>query len=127
MAQVSASVDNVSHLHTGSAQGSSDAFVVPQSANINASASGNNTIVAAVGGKKIKVLQYKVVVSANVTVTWESSGGSVLDGPCAFAANGGEAPPYCPVGHFDTLTGEGLVMNLSSAVQVGGHLKYVLV
>lgn len=127
MAEVVATVDNVNKVHVGSGPGSVDAFATPQRIQVNASASGNNTIVAAVTGKKIRVLQYKVICAGAVTVTWESSGGTVIDGPCAFSANGGEAPPYCPVGHFETLVGEGLVMNLGGAVQVGGHLIYVTV
>jgi hypothetical protein len=60
-------------------------------------------------------------------MTWESSGGTVLDGPCSFGANGGAAPPYCEHGHFRTRKSEGLVLNLSGAVQVGGHILYGLI
>ena len=127
MAEIVATVDNVNKVHVGGGVGSVDAFATPQRAQINASASGNNTVVSAVGGKKIRVLQFMVVCAGAVTTTWESSGGSVISGPSAFSQNGGAAPPYCPIGHFETLVGEGLVLNLGSAVQVGGHLIYVLV
>jgi hypothetical protein len=94
---------------------------------INASTSGDNTIVAAVPGKQILVLLYKIVCSDAVTVTWESGGGTVLDGPCTFAASGGESSSFCEHGHFRSSKGESLVLNLSGAVQVGGHLLYGLI
>lgn len=99
----------------------------PLYAVVNASASGDNTVVAGTSGMQIVVLQYTIVASAAVTVTWESSGGAVLGGPMAHAANGGVATPYNPTAHFVTTSGEGLVLNLSSAVQVGGHVSYILV
>lgn len=97
------------------------------SAPINISSSGNNTIVSAVAGKKIIVLGYVTVCAGAVSVRWQSSGGTILDGPCAFAANGGAAPPMAECGHFETVAGEGLVINLGGAVQVGGHVVYGLV
>ena len=95
-------------------------------ASINATSAGANTVVAAVPGKRIVVLKYKRIAAAAVTVTWESSGGAVLDGPCALAANGGEVEPFCVSGHFSTLQSEGLVLYLSGSVQVGGNLLYTL-
>ena len=97
------------------------------SVSINASSSGANTIVAAQPGYIIVVTAYKIVCAGAVTVTWESSGGRDLDGPCAFAANGGESTPVSPDGHFWTDLGEALIMTLSGAVQVGGHVAYTLV
>lgn len=127
MAEIVATVDNVNKVHVGTGVGGVDAFTSPQRVDINASSSGNNTVVSAVANKKIRVLQFLMVCAGSVNCTWESSGGSTLSGPLPFAANGGTAPPYCPVGHFETVTGEGLVLNLGSAVQVGGHLVYVTV
>lgn len=94
---------------------------------INASLSGDNVIVAGVSGLRIVALQYVIVVAGAVTVSWEASGGAVHGGPMAFAANGGAAPPFNPLGHFATPRGEGLVLNLTAGVQVGGHLTYALV
>jgi len=88
---------------------------------INASSNGNNTIVAAVPGKKIAFLYGDLVCAGAVTVTWESGGGSILDGPKAFSANGGQIYPEVAHWHFLTLPGEALVLNLSGPVQVGGH------
>ncbi len=93
---------------------------------INVSAGGNNTIVAAVPGKNIIVLLYVVVCAATVALTWESSGGLILDGPCNFLDHSGISVPMSTNGHFQTVKGEGLILNLSSPVQVGGHLVYAL-
>ena len=93
---------------------------------INVSSSGANTVIAAVSGKRIIVLKYKRIAAAKVTATWESGGGTVLDGPCSLAANGGEVEPFCISGHFATLSGEALVLFLGDAVQVGGNLLYTL-
>ena len=93
-------------------------------ASINISSAGANVVIPAVPGRSIIVLLYKIVCSGAVTVTWESSGGTVLDGPCSFSGNGGESAPYSEHGHFRTLRGEGLVIDLSAGVQVGGHLLY---
>src|ERR1700742_1998046 len=98
--------------------------VLPKKLTINAASSGNNTLIALSAGKVHRIYQFMIVCSGAVTVTWESSGGTVLSGPTTYAANGGCAPPFCPLGHFDTLSGEGLILVLSSNVQVGGHLVY---
>ena len=105
---------------------SGDAAVVAD-ASINASSSGNNVVVARVPGYKIRVLQYKIICAGQVTVTWESSGGTILDGPCTFSANSGERAGCAEMGQFqDAPANEDLVINLSAAVQVGGSLKYAL-
>lgn len=98
-----------------------------QHAAVNVSSSGNTTIVAAVAGKSIMVMQYDLVAAGDVAVTFQSSGGTVVNGPRAFAANGGISSPYAPHGHFKTAKGEGLVLNLGGAVQVGGSILYGLV
>jgi hypothetical protein len=97
-----------------------------RSATVNASSNGANTVIAAAPGKVIRVLSYVLVCAGAVSCTWESDGGTILAGPMPFAANGGAAPPKDQDGHFDTLSGEGLVLFLSSGVQVGGHVKYLI-
>lgn len=95
---------------------------------INASASGNNTLVAAVALKKIIVLQFMYERSAAVTITMLSSGGRVVFGPVGPSVlGGGAAPPFCPVGVFETDIGEALIMSLSGATQTGGFILYILV
>lgn len=96
---------------------------------ITASTSGATTIVAATGGKKIRVVSMQLVANAAVNVKWQSHVTPTdLSGLAYFAANGGYVLPYNPEGWFlDTVIGEALDINLSAAVAVGGTLTYVLV
>jgi len=100
--------------------------LTPKFAIINAAGSGDNTLIAAVADKKIRVLQYALVTSAAITVRFESgAGGSALSGQMQFAANGGISVPFNPLGHFETAANTLLNLELSSADSVGGHLTYV--
>ena len=98
--------------------------IVPKYAEIDVASAGDNTIVAAVTGKKIRVLQYSLVCSDATTVQWKSSGGSTLSGDMSFAANGGISSAFSPSGLFETVAGEALVLNLSAGNPVSGHLVY---
>lgn len=100
--------------------------LTPKFAVITASASGVTQVVAAVGGKKIRVLSWTLVCSGAVNVKWQSAVTPTdLTGLHYFAANGGASPAFDPFGHFQTLTGEALNINLSGATAVGGSLQYV--
>ena len=100
--------------------------LTPKFAIIDAAGSGNNILLAAVTGKKIRVLQYALVVSAAVTVRFEDgASGSALSGQMQFAANGGISVPFNPLGHFETTANTLLNLELSSATSVDGHLTYV--
>lgn len=100
---------------------------------ISASASGDNTIVAASTGQKIVLVSYVVIAAGDVSITWKSGAATNLSGAMALAANGGAAPgagPLAPsgvAGMMETESGQALVLNLSAAVSVGGHLAYRLV
>lgn len=100
--------------------------LVPKFAIIDHATSGDNTIVAAVTSKKIRVLNVVLVASAAVNVRFESgAGGTALTGVINLAANGGFAPGYCPAGHFETAAGALLNLELSGAVSVDGWIVYV--
>lgn len=102
--------------------------VAPQYAKIVASASGATTIVSAVTSKKIVVLKWDLVTAGAVNVKWQSHVTPTdLTGLYNFAANGGIASGFCPVGHFATIAGEALDINLSGAVAVAGVLTYVAI
>jgi len=98
---------------------------------ISASSSGSNTVVAAVTGKRIRVLSYVMVAAGDVTATWQSASNNISGG-MALAANGGAAPsagqatPGGLIGQFETNQGEALNLNLSAAVSVAGHLTYIV-
>lgn len=97
-----------------------------QTAPINVATAGDATIVPAVAGKRIKVVGYVLVAGGSVSVTWKSNA-TPLSGPLSLAANGGVSAHAAPPGFvLRTNRGEGLVLNLSGSVQVGGHITYYL-
>lgn len=98
-------------------------------ASIDISSSGDNTIVSADATRKIKVLSYSFVCGGTVNVRWKSGAGTNLSGAMSFIANTGmTAGPGTPAGGhlLETAANQALVMNLSGAVQVSGHLSYYL-
>ena len=93
---------------------------------IDNATAGDNSIVAAVDGKKIRVLSYALVAAAAVTVRFESgAGGTALTGQMSFAANGGVSCPFNEGGWFETAAGAALNLELGGAVSVDGHLSYI--
>jgi len=93
---------------------------------IDAATSGDNTLVAAVEGKKIRVLDYVFIAAGTVNVRFESgASGTALTGQMNFIANTGVAPGFTPIGHFETAAGALLNLELSGAVSVDGHLAYI--
>lgn len=98
--------------------------LTPKFAPIAASSSGDNAIVAAVVGKKIRVLSYVLMANAAVNAKWRSAT-TDKSGLLYFAANGGAVAPHTPIGHLETAVNEALNLNLSGAVAVGGHVTYI--
>lgn len=100
--------------------------LTPKFAIIDAATSGDNTIVAAVNPKKIRVLSVWFIASAAVTARFESgAGGTALTGQMQIAANGGFVLPFNPVGWFETASNTLLNLELSGAVSVDGSIVYV--
>lgn len=101
----------------------------PLFSGITASASGATTIVSAVASKKIRVLAWTLLVNGAVNVKWQSHVTPTdKTGLHYFASAGtGISVPFSPVGHFETIAGEALDINLSGAVAVGGSLVYITV
>lgn len=103
-------------------------IITPLFVSINVSTSGDNSLIAAVTSKKIRVLAYSLVCDAAVAVRWYSGlAGTALSGAMSFGANGGISAPFSPVGHFETAAATLLNLNLSSAVGVRGHLVYATI
>jgi hypothetical protein len=98
--------------------------LTPKFAKIDASASGQTAVVAAVTGKKIRVLRMGYTAAGTVNVKWQSNSTDLtgLETMVAGAKGGGA---YCQVGLIETAAGEALNVNLSAAVQVGGVLTYI--
>lgn len=93
---------------------------------IDAAASGDNTLVAAVAAKKIRVLALYMKAAGAVVARLESAaGGTALTGQMNIAANGDVTLPFNPEGWFETVAGELLNLELGGAVSVDGCLTYV--
>ncbi len=100
--------------------------LTPKFAVISASTSGNNTLVAAVTSKKIRVLAYNFIANGTVNAKFQSgAGGTDLTGLKYCVANSGICAPFNPVGWFETAANTLLNLNLSAAIAVGGELVYV--
>jgi len=102
--------------------------LIPKFASISAASSGNNTLVAAVTGKKIRVLSMHLTMSGT-TVTWaveSGAGGTALTGTMGPIAQGVTVTwPFSPVGHFETAASTLLNLSLSGAQSVTGSLVYI--
>lgn len=95
---------------------------------VNASSSGNNTLVAAVTGRRIVLIQAFLMAAGDVTATIQSgAGGTALIGPYSLPGKGGFVLSFNPNGWQETAEGALLNLNLGGAVQVGGVIGYVLV
>jgi hypothetical protein len=97
----------------------------PKFAAIQLSATG--AVVAAVAGKRIRVLAAFQSASAAVNTKWQSAS-TDLTGLTYFVADtllGPQVLPFNPAGWFQTAKGEALNLNLSGSVAVGGGIVYV--
>lgn len=93
-------------------------------AKIDCSSSGDNTIVALVASTKIRVVSYVLSASAAVNAKWKSGASTDKSGLIYMDAKGGAQASHQD-GLLETAAGEALVLNLSGAVAVGGHVAYV--
>ena len=100
--------------------------VTPKFATIAASTSGNNTLIAAVTSKKIRVLAAAFMSNGTVNAKFQSgASGTDLTGLFYMVANTGAALPYNPAGWFETGSNTLLNLNLSGAIAVGGCITYI--
>lgn len=93
---------------------------------IDAATSGDNTLVAAVAGKKIRVLAVLIVAAGSVTTRFESgASGTALTGQMSLTTNSGYVLPFNEGGWFETEAATLLNLELSAAISVDGCLTYV--
>lgn len=89
------------------------------------------SLVAAVAGKIIRVVVFRLHAGGTATnVTFNTKGagaGVAISELFACGANGGRADGFSPVGHFETVAGEGLTVTTGAGSTVGIGVKYVLV
>jgi hypothetical protein len=97
---------------------------------ISATSDGSNTVVAAVTGKKIRVLGYVLNVNAAGTVQWLSAA-TAKSGAMEFPDGGGATAPLCDptseVFWFETVAGEALNISNAAGVDALGHVVYQLI
>lgn len=100
--------------------------LTPKFAVIDAASSGDNTLVAAVAAKKIRVLSLFLVAAGDVLARFESgAAGTALTGQMDLTANSGFTLPFNPVGWFETGSNTLLNLELDGAVSCDGCLVYV--
>lgn len=94
---------------------------------IDGALNGDNTLVAAVTGKKIRVLGcFAIMTGTAVTIRFESgAGGTALTGQMTPTQGGGFVLPFSPVGWFETAAGSLLNLELGGAQSVDGSLVYI--
>ena len=100
-----------------------------QYAAVAAAVLGDNTLVAAVAGKRIRVHSLVLVATGGTNdVALESgAGGTPLTGDMGLAADGQLVLPHNPAGWCQTAVGELLNLELSAATAVAGMLAYSLI
>lgn len=101
-----------------------------QSVQVNASAIGDNAVVAALTdnqAKRIAVISYLISASGGInTVSWKSGATTVKEGSYDLAADeevGATGQRDAPL--FLTAPGEALNLNLSAATAVTGRLTFI--
>jgi hypothetical protein len=105
----------------------SSAVAVPiKFASVNATADGDNSVIAAVGGKKLRVLGGRITCTGAGTISFKTGGGGVIDrfissaNGSGFADNGGVDSPL-----FETVSGEALLLNNPAGIDSVGRLTYI--
>lgn len=96
----------------------------PKRAVIATAASGDTTLVPAVPGKSLRVTDYTAVAAGTVSVKFKSAA-TDISGAMPLVANAQLQSVDAAAGVLQTAQGEALVLNLSAAIAVGGHLTYV--
>lgn len=95
---------------------------------IHCNTNGNNTVIAAVAGKQLKIVGVLLVVAGDVDVRFESgAGGTALTGIMSLAAdgNGFVLPQTTPGFHWlETTVGALLNLELSAGVWADGCIVY---
>jgi hypothetical protein len=95
-------------------------------ANIAASQT-NSVVVAAVSGKRIRVLAVAFLCGATATDATLNSGSTAISPLFANAANGGAVLPFMPVGWFETAIGEALTLTTGAGSTTGIAVIYALI
>lgn len=99
----------------------------PRFAVISENTIADNELVAAVSGKKIRVLHYIVNAAGGANTITFKSASTAISGAIDVGDNVTISAQCEPYGVLETAAGEALNMGQSAATLVAGHLVYVLV
>jgi hypothetical protein len=102
---------------------------ITQNAAVSTSSSGDNTIAAAVAGKRIVLVSYVVINNAATAqnVTWKSGASTSMSGSMALPSSIGGSVGIAGADQqplLVTAAGDALVLNLSAATAVSGHCAF---
>jgi len=95
-------------------------------ASVNATADGDNTIIASVASKKLRVLGGRITCTGAGTISFKTGTGGVLDRFISSANGNGFADRGgvdCPL--FETVSGEALLLNNPAGIDSVGSLAYI--
>ena len=99
--------------------------LTPKYLAVDVNSSGDNTLIAAVSGKKILVIGCVLIAAGTVSIRFEDgAGGTALTGVINLTTNSGFTLPLGIPGWFKTSTNTLLNLELSGAVAVAGTLVY---
>lgn len=94
-------------------------------ASVNATAAGDNTVIAAVTNKRLRILLLLHTGSGDLVIEYKSGSNVIING-MSFANRGGLGLNAMPFGYIlETNVGEAFVMSLSSARNVRGTVNYI--
>jgi hypothetical protein len=94
------------------------------SSSVSVSSSGNNTLVAGVSGKTVRVFKLVLVFSAAANATFQDGSSTALSGAIPMLANGSIVLDFDTVPWYVTSSGNAFVLNLSTGVTVTGTVYY---
>lgn len=97
-----------------------------KNANVTSASSGNNQVVAAAVGHKIRVLSVVAVTTLANAIKFQS-GTTDISATFPLGANGGLVLPFNEHGWFETAANEALNVNLGTATSTGVQVHYILV
>lgn len=92
-------------------------------AKIVATTVGNTSLVSAVAGRTIRVINYAVISDTAQAIKFTDTSGD-LTGAMTVSVSGG-LTVHSEAGVFETTKGEPLNINLAAISVVGGHIAYI--
>ena len=95
-------------------------------ASVIATSDGDNQIVTAVTGRRIRGVGATFAVNAQGTAQWQDDGGANMSGAASYAQYGGYSADSDPnIGLFQTAVGQGVDLNMGAGVDGLGHFAYL--